>query len=94
MSLYLKAWLFAAWTAVVAITLVYWLTFLMELLGGVGFLVGIAIAAGHSLVAFFAFECPECGLTIFQSRKGFLSTFSLWPNRKCGHCGRDHSLVD
>ncbi|MBC2884853.1 hypothetical protein H7Q97_05480 [Ochrobactrum sp. CM-21-5] len=94
MSLYRKSWLFAAWTAVVALTLVYWITFLMELLGGAVLLVGIAIAAGHSLVAFFAFDCPECGLTIFQSRKGFWGTFSLWPNRKYGHCGRDHSLVD
>ncbi len=94
MSLYRKSWLFAAWTAVVAISLVHWITFLMELFGGVGLLVGLAIAAGHSLVAFFAFDCPECGLTIFQGHKGFWGRFSLWPTRKCGHCGRDPSLVD
>lgn len=40
MSLYRKSWLFAAWTAVVAISLVHWITFLMELFGGAGLLVG------------------------------------------------------
>ncbi|GGF76659.1 hypothetical protein GCM10007301_40680 [Azorhizobium oxalatiphilum] len=94
MSIYVRSWLFALWSALVLISFPWWLPLLRGTLGPVGLLFGAAFWLGHGLAALYLFACPTCGLSLFSSGKGLITGRSPIPRRRCGHCGRDHTAVE
>ncbi|KAB2663439.1 hypothetical protein F9K85_20455 [Brucella tritici] len=94
MSLYLKSWLFTCWIVALIFTISYWLPLFEQLPEPLGLIAGFAFFVGHALAMLYGFYCPECGLSVYQSKKGFIVGYGPIPHRNCGHCGRDHSRTE
>jgi hypothetical protein len=94
MSLYNKSCLYAILTGVVILSSPFWVAYIGQEFGVVGYISCGVVAIAHFAVYSLCFECPNCGLCAFESRKGLVVTRSIIPNQKCGHCGHDHTMPD
>lgn len=94
MSLYKKAWLFVLFSVVVLAALLFGMPLLDRILGTFSFLVFGLYILGQSLMAMAFFSCPQCDLSPFMGSKGLFTSYSIFPRKKCGHCGHDHTQTD
>ncbi|NKW10323.1 hypothetical protein HGG76_15710 [Ochrobactrum tritici] len=69
MSLYLKSWLFTCWIVALIFTISYWLPLFEQLPEPLGLIAGFAFFVGHALAMLYGFYCPECGLSVYQSKR-------------------------
>jgi hypothetical protein len=98
MTTYQKAWLFAilcaALTPLVLLIFFWGFFWLAGYLGLIGFgLLMLVLCIAPSIYAvFFAFKCPDCGTSVFETkaRRSFLGR--PFPSRHCIQCGRDLNL--
>ncbi|MGU3495572.1 hypothetical protein ACLBXM_16150 [Xanthobacteraceae bacterium A53D] len=92
MSLYQKAWLYTAWMVLVLVTFPMWMPMLEHLMGPSGYAIGIAIWVGHGMAALYLVTCPKCGLSVYLGGNSLITVRSPIPRRRCGECGRDHTI--
>ncbi|GHC35175.1 hypothetical protein GCM10010096_00080 [Alcaligenes pakistanensis] len=94
MSLYKKAWLFVLFSVAVLAALLFGMPLLDRVLGTFSFLVFGLYILGQGLLAMVFFSCPQCDLSPFMGSKGLFTSYSIFPRKKCGHCGHDHTQAD
>lgn len=94
MSLYKKAWLFVLFSVAVLAALLFSMPLLDRVLGTFSFLVFGLYILGQGLMAMAFFSCPQCDLSPFMGSKGLFTSYSIFPRKKCGHCGHDHTQAD
>ena len=94
MSLYKKAWLFVLFSVAVLAVLLFGMPLLDRVLGTFSFLVFGLYILGQGLLAMAFFSCPQCDLSPFMGSKGLFTSYSIFPRKKCGHCGHDHTQAD
>lgn len=90
MSLYAKAWIYAAWMVVCIATFPLWMPWLQAQWGELGMLLGMAFMLAQGFIALFAFNCPVCDVSLFRSSDKMLATTTPWPRKVCGKCGQHH----